>query len=79
MTAAVSTSPLERIRSRDAAPIGASPSHAQLRAILAACLLAAGLVMLTLPRLVRTWELLTEERTAQRKRHERAHAADPGR
>lgn len=29
------SSPLERIRSRDAAPIGASPSPAQLRAILA--------------------------------------------
>lgn len=38
--------------------------------------MAGGLVMLTLPRLVRTWELSTQERTAQREGREPAVAAD---
>lgn len=39
--------------------------------------MAGGLVMLTLPRLIRTWELVTEERTAQREGREQDPATDP--
>lgn len=38
--------------------------------------MAGGLVMLTVPRLVRTWELLTEERHAQREARERARSEE---
>ncbi|HEX7349774.1 formate/nitrite transporter family protein [Brachybacterium sp.] len=39
--------------------------------------MAGGLVMLTLPRLVRTWELVTEERDAQRERRRSSAEDEP--